>query len=139
MGFRLLTLILLDAVEYPGQTFIKEHIYRALHLGHSQANSDASLFSHKRISKAPKVQAWLNDPACSYDGEFRMMLITNFKAYLDREERKDVGKAKGKSKGKGKKWAQPASSDEDSDDDLRRKKAKGKARHNSSDLDGSSD
>ena len=68
-----------------------------------------------------------------------MMSITNFKAYLNHEERKDVGKAKWKSKGKGKKWAQPASSDEDNDDDLRCKKAKGKACHNSSDLDGSSD
>ena len=89
--------------------------------------------------KAPKVQAWLNDPACSYDGKFCMMSITNFKAYLDHEERKDVGKAKGKSKGKGKKQAQPAPSDEDSDDDLCRKNAKGKACHNSRDLDGSSD
>lgn len=67
-----------------------------------------------------------------------MMSITNFRAYLDHQAKKQDGKGREKLKGKGKKRAQPISSEE-SDDDMHRKKAKGKARHHSSDLDGSSD
>lgn len=44
---------------FAGQTFNKREIENALHIGHSVANTDSTLFKDVRLDMAPKAKKWV--------------------------------------------------------------------------------
>jgi hypothetical protein len=96
------------------------------------------LFNPRTISKLPKVQAWIKDPAGKVGDKFRNMTILEFRRY--QEDRLHLRRPKD-AKGKGKKQvsAKDTSDDEDIVGPSRLKKGKGGHVPNSSDLDMSDD
>ncbi|KAI0640382.1 hypothetical protein C8Q79DRAFT_930668 [Trametes meyenii] len=70
-----------DAGEFAGCHFIKLDILKALHLGPSQANSDANLFRARDLERLPDLQAWYNDPKGTYSKRFEKMTLREFQKY----------------------------------------------------------
>src|ERR1700759_5725038 len=70
-----------DYAEFAKKKFIKDDVFRALKLRHSQANSYASMFNPQTVVKLPKIKTWLADPDGTAGEWFRNMTITEFKRY----------------------------------------------------------
>ncbi|KAL7277985.1 hypothetical protein ACG7TL_007938 [Trametes sanguinea] len=70
-----------DAGVFAGRHFVKEDILRALRLGHSQANSDASLFRRQDLDRLPELDEWYKDPEGPHAKRFAHMTIKEFEAY----------------------------------------------------------
>jgi hypothetical protein len=109
-----------DHDEFAKRTFIKDDVYKALRLGHTQARDDAKLFANLRY--ADKVRAWIKEPEGRFSERFGEMKISEFKKYLKMKQ------SKGKDKlveGKGKK-RQRSKGSSDEGELVKLKKGKGK-------------
>ncbi|TDL15343.1 hypothetical protein BD410DRAFT_121524, partial [Rickenella mellea] len=124
---------------FPGRTFVKEDIYKALRMTHSQAHTDLKLFSKDVLEKIPKIKAWVDNPEGSYNERFGKMSITNFRKYQEarmNQKKKDIGssKAASSSKAAGKKRATSSGNESAEEMTPRRPSKKGRKRVDSSDL-----
>lgn len=122
-----------DYAEFAKKKFIKDDVFKALKLGHSQANSYASMFNPRTVAKLPKIKTWLADPEGTAGERFRNMTIAEFKRYQSQHIN-----AKRNREGKGKRRMEEEESDEeDRFISTSRQGKKGKARRviGSSDLD----
>lgn len=118
-----------DSKEFPGKAFVKDEVFKALRLGHSQANSYASMFSSRAISKLPKIKAWVGDPGGTEGDQYRDMTMSEFKEYMKTR----LGKVKKSADVKGKKRAQADSSDDgDMEETTKKKFKKGRAQESDS-------
>ncbi len=95
---------------FAGRKFIKEDVYRALRLDHSQTSTDAALFKPKMLAKISRIKAWYENPNGPYADTFAQMNIAEFKRYQERYLQREKDKI---SKGKGKKRAQREEYDSD--------------------------
>jgi hypothetical protein len=117
--------IFVDYDQFALQTFVKDDVYKALRLGHTQARDDAKLFT--KLRNAEKVRAWIREPDGQYSARFKDMKIPEFRAYLKaKREIKGKGKSAGVTEGKGKKRERSKASGDESEP-VKAKKGKGKA------------
>jgi hypothetical protein len=103
--------------EYPGLQFVKGDVLDAFSLKHTQANSDAALFS----ADIAKVQKWVDNPHGNEFEHFRKMKIGDFKRYCQEKKAK-------KASGKRKKQHRSSSGSSDETPQLKAVKGKGKAK-----------
>lgn len=110
-----------DTSIFAGTSFIREDVYAALHLKHSQTSTDAALFKPKVLDRLPKLQSWFDDPDGPYSKKFAKMSIPEFKKYQEAGLVKRKGNAAmgESSTAKGKKRTQKEYDDSDEGDDSR--------------------
>lgn len=125
-----------DPDQFAQQTFIKDDVYKALRLGHTQARDDAKLFTNLR--NAENVRAWVREPEGRFSERFGEMKISDFKNYLRKKRENPQSKRKDKSaglaEGKGKKRGRSKASSDESEP-VKPKKGKSKQVVHSDDLD----
>lgn len=81
-----------------GRVFIKEEVYHALGVGHSQSSSDASLFKDSMLKRLPKIAAWFKDPEGPYAAKFADMSVPAFKKYQSSHTAQISASVKGNNK-----------------------------------------
>jgi hypothetical protein len=112
-----------------GQQFVWEDVYKALHLGHSQASMDSKLFSNNVLSKLKKVKEWVDEPDSKHSAQFHNMKTADFKRYI--EDHLEKSKFKCLKMEPKRKCTKPPTTNEDSPDGsphlVKARKGKGKA------------